>query len=403
VNILVINSGSSSIKYQLLDAGSERRLATGLIERIGEQQARLTQRWGDGQEHEEAVSAPDHRTGLAAVFALLERTGVLQDVSKLSGIGHRVVHGGVHFTAPVVVDEDVLAQLEALSDLAPLHNPANITGIEVARELAGGVPQVAVFDTAFHQSLPPHASHYALPRELQRRLRIRRYGFHGTSHQYVAKATAEYLGRPLASLRMISLHLGNGASATAIEGGRSVETSMGFTPLEGLVMGTRCGDLDASVPAYLAEREGLDAQAVAETLNRESGLKGLCGDSDMREIERRVGQGDQTAALALDMFCYRAKKYIGAYVAVLGGLDALVFTAGIGENSAGVRAKIGHGLELLGIVIDEARNLAARGAAEISEPGSTVRVLVIPTDEELEIARATRDCITAVASGQAVR
>jgi acetate kinase len=402
VKILVINSGSSSIKYQLLDAGSERRLATGLIERIGEQQARLTQRWGDGQEHEEAVSAPDHRTGLAAVFALLERTGVLQDVSKLSGIGHRVVHGGEHFTAPVVIDEAVLAQLEALSDLAPLHNPANITGIEVARELASGVPQVAVFDTAFHQSMPQQANHYALPLDLQRRLRIRRYGFHGTSHQYVAKAAAEYLGRPLASLRTISLHLGNGASATAIECGRSVETSMGFTPLEGLVMGTRCGDLDASVPAYLAEHEGLDARAVAELLNRESGLKGLCGDSDMREIERRAGQGDPRAGLALEMFCHRVRKYIGAYVAVLGGLDALVFTAGIGENSAGVRAKIGRGLEVLGIVIDEARNLAARGAAEISAPGSPVRILVIPTDEELEIARATRDCITGMASGQPV-
>lgn len=400
VNILVINSGSSSIKYQLLESASERRLATGLIERIGEKQARLAQRWGAGREHEEAVYAPDHRTGLAAVFALLGRSGVLQDVSKLSGIGHRVVHGGEHFTAPVIVDETILAQLEALSDLAPLHNPANITGIEVARELASGVPQVAVFDTAFHQSLPPYANHYALPLELQRRLRIRRYGFHGTSHQYVAKAAAEYLGKPLASLRMISLHLGNGASATAIEGGRSVETSMGFTPLEGLVMGTRCGDLDASVPAYLAEREGIDAQAVGALLNRESGLKGLCGEIDMREIERRVGQGDQRAALALEMFCYRVRKYIGAYVAVLGGLDALVFTAGIGENSAGVRARIGHGLEVLGVVIDEARNLAARGAAEISEPGSPVRVLVIPTDEELEIARATRDCITGIAAGQ---
>lgn len=403
MNILVINSGSSSIKYQLLDVGSEHRLASGLIERIGEQQARLTQRWGAGQEHEEAVSAPDHRTGLAAVFALLERSGVVQDVSELFGIGHRVVHGGERFTAPVIVDEAVLSQLGELSDLAPLHNPANILGIEVARELAGGVPQVAVFDTAFHQTLPPHAKHYALPLELQRRHRIRRYGFHGTSHQYVAKAAAEHLGRPLASLCMISLHLGNGASATAIEGGRSVETSMGFTPLEGLVMGTRCGDLDASVPAYLAEREGIDAQAVAELLNRESGLKGLCGESDMREIERRVGQGDQEAALALEKFCHSARKYIGAYVAVLGRLDALVFTAGIGENSPEVRARIGQGLECLGIAIDEVRNLAAQGTAEISRPGSAVRVLVIPTDEELEIARATRDCITGMAPGQPPR
>jgi acetate kinase len=401
VNILVINSGSSSIKYQLINARDERRIATGLIERIGEGQARLTQRWGGDQEHGAEVAAPDHRSGLAEIFALLGRTGVLDDVSALAGIGHRVVHGGDRFVAPELIDAQMLGELRALSDLAPLHNPANLTGIEVARELAGGVPQVAVFDTAFHRTLPDRAGLYALPRDLQRRHRIRRYGFHGTSHQYVAKAAAGHLGRPLEALRMITLHLGNGASATAIVNGQSVDTSMGFTPLEGLVMGTRCGDLDASLPAYIAEREGLDGEGVARILNRESGLKGLCGNGDMREVERRAGTGDESAELALEMFCYRLRKYIGAYFAVLGGLDALVFTAGIGENSAWVRARTCAGLEALGIAVDSARNGApADGIREISPAPGSVRVLVVPTDEELEIARATRDRIAGVRPGR---
>jgi acetate kinase len=338
---------------------------------------------------------------VAAIFALLAEQERL-DTSGLGAIGHRVVHGGDEFTEPVLIDEQVVTRVEAVSNLAPLHNLANLAGMRVARELRPDLPQVAVFDTAFHHELPKHARYYALPLGLQRQQHIRRYGFHGVSHHYVAAAAAQWLGRPLEALKLVSLHLGNGASACAILGGHSVDTSMGFTPLEGLVMGSRCGDLDPALPGYIAAQLGLSGEQLDQWLNQQTGLRGLCGESDMRRIEQRRAAGDTDARLAFDMFCYRVRKYIGAYYAVLNGLDVLIFTAGIGEHSAAVRAAVCTGLDRLGIGADPERNTrVASGIAEISLPAAPVRVLVVPTDEELEIARATQACLRKAGIGKA--
>jgi acetate kinase len=305
-------------------------------------------------------------------------------------VGHRVVHGGEKFSQPAIIDDAALKTIEELIPLAPLHNPANVTGIKVMRELLPAVPQVAVFDTAFHQTMPARAFHYALPAEFYRSYDVRRYGFHGTSHQYVSGEAARHLGRPLETLNLITLHLGNGASATAIERGKSIDTSMGLTPLEGLVMGTRCGDLDPAVHFYLARKTGKPFEEIEGILNKESGLKGICGLNDMREIQERSQGGDAQAELALEMFCYRVKKYIGAYYAALGSVDAVIFTGGIGENSAMVRTKACEGLSALGIIMDERRNSAdAGGLREIQAKEGGIRILVIPTNEEHEIARQT--------------
>ncbi len=315
-------------------------------------------------------------------------------MGDLFGIGHRVVHGGEEFREPTLIDDAVIAAIRRKIPLAPLHNPANLLGIEVTRARRPDVPQVAVFDTAFHHSLPPHAYHYAIPYQLYESLQIRRYGFHGTSHQYVANTAASHLGKPLESLNLITLHLGNGASAAAVERGRSVDTSMGMTPLEGLMMGTRCGDLDPAIVFFLATTGGKTLEEVEGLLNSQGGLRGICGVNDMREALESAASGDDRARLAIEMYAYRIKKYIGAYLAVLGRVDALIFTAGIGENSAEIRARSCAGLAGLGIEIDPARNgERVDGVHEIQREGSPVKILVVPTNEELEIAEETVACI----------
>ncbi len=328
---------------------------------------------------------------------LLQESGALVDFGDLAGIGHRVVHGGEEFHRPVRIDAAVMAAIEALIPLAPLHNPPNLTGIRVTMEQAAQIPQVAVFDTAFHQSMPEHAFLYALPYALYQQRQVRRYGFHGTSHCYVAHQAARHLDRPLQELRMITLHLGNGASAAAIQDGKCIDTSMGMTPLEGLVMGTRSGDLDPAILFYLARKCGLDIDALDALLNRDSGLKGICGENDMRTITEAARQGDRQAGLALEIFCYRLKKYIGAYAAALGGLDCVVFTGGIGENSALVRNMSCQDMEWLGIILDQEKNNSrSKRIREIQAPASRVTLLVIATDEEREIARQTLQVINNV-------
>jgi acetate kinase len=391
IPVLVLNAGSSSLKYQLIDLSedaADRVMASGLVERIGEGEGRLVHRASGADELIEEGEIPDHGAALDRVLAAFERTGGLTEAPF--AVGHRVVHGGDRFSGPTVVDDDVLAEIRDLVPLAPLHNPANIAGIEVARSRYPDTPQVAVFDTAFHAAMPPRAWRYALPRELADRLLIRRYGFHGTSHAYVARAAAAHLGRPLDELALVTLHLGNGCSAAAVAGGRSIDTSMGLTPLGGLVMGTRSGDLDPGIVAHLYREGGLDLDAIDTLLNKESGMKGLAGSNDLREVHARADAGDADAAEALDVFCYRIRCTVGAYAAALGRLDALVFTAGIGENDADVRARVCAGLGVLGVEPDEARNAErSRETRTISADGSAVAVLVVPTDEELEIAEQT--------------
>ncbi len=397
MKILVINSGSSSVKYELFDMTGPTSIATGTIGRIGETVGSVQHivRLESGERCEESQQHfADHREALRNIVESLNHSGLLNNPGELDGIGHRVVHGGEVFHQPTLLDERVLAQIREQSSLAPLHNPANLLGIQQTLQAYPHVPQVAVFDTAFHQSLPPHAYLYAIPYEYYERLGVRRYGFHGTSHCFVAKAAAKYLGRPLDSLRLITIHLGNGASAAAIDRGKSIDTSMGLTPLEGLMMGTRSGDMDPAVLPFLAEREGLTWADIDEMLNKRSGLKGICGENDMREILRRVDERDVRAELALKMYSYRIKKYLGAYLAVLGGADAVVFTAGIGENAPRVRDEACTGLAALGIKIDNARNSDKQaGVFEIQAADSQVVVLVVPTDEELEIAIQTQQCL----------
>lgn len=365
--VLVVNSGSSSLKYQLIETDGPQRLARGIVERIGEPDA-----------------VPDHRAALGEVVAAL-RSEDLDD--QVTAIGHRVVHGGDRFVEPTRIDDAVLAGIRDLTPLAPLHNPANATGIEVARELWPDLPQVAVFDTAFHATLPDHAYRYAVPEEWYTDHDVRRYGFHGTSHAYVVRRASETLGRHAGELRLITLHLGNGASATAVSGGHSIDTSMGLTPLEGLVMGTRSGDLDPAVIFHVERSTGATADEIDRALNKDSGMLGLCGHNDLRTVEERAAAGDERAQLALDVFCYRIRKYVGAYTAALGGIDGIVFTAGIGEHSPTVRARVCGGLGWLGVALDADANAAS--ATVISTADSPVAVLVVPTDEELEIATST--------------
>ncbi|MER6162152.1 acetate kinase [Streptomyces sp. NPDC001868] len=389
--VLVLNSGSSSVKYQLLDMRDSDRLAMGLVERIGEETSRLKHTHaGSGDSRERTGPIPDHEAALKAVAEELAADGLGLDSPELAAIGHRVVHGGQSFTQPTVVDDTVLAEIERLIPVAPLHNPANLTGIRTAQALRPDLPQVAVFDTAFHTTMPESAARYAIDVETADAHRIRRYGFHGTSHAYVSRATAELLGRDPSEVNVIVLHLGNGASASAVEGGRCVDTSMGLTPLEGLVMGTRSGDMDPAVIFHLMRVGGMSTDEIDTLLNKKSGLIGLCGDNDMREIRRRIDEGDERAKLAFDIYIHRLKKYIGAYYAVLGRVDAVAFTAGVGENAAPVREAAVAGLEGLGLAVDGERN-AVRGDEPrlISPAGARVAVAVVPTDEELEIAAQT--------------
>jgi acetate kinase len=357
VRVLVLNCGSSSVKYQLVDADSRERVAGGIAEEVA-----------------------DHA---AALRSILDELGD----RRIDAVGHRVVHGGEVFSAPTLIDDEVVETIRRLVPLAPLHNPANLLGIEAALAVRPDVPNVAVFDTAFHRTMPPHAFRYAVPDAWYREYGVRRFGFHGTSHQYVAGEAAALLGRPLDELDLITAHLGNGASMTAVHHGRSIDTSMGLSPLEGLVMGTRSGDIDPTAVPHVAAGSGRDMADVHEELNRASGLRGLCGDSDMRRIEERVATGDDAAELALEVFCYRVRKYVGAYLAALGGCDAIVFTGGIGEHSVAVRKRSLAGLDRLGIRVDGSRN-GAHGP-RVSPDGAPVAVLVIPTDEEAAIARQT--------------
>lgn len=389
MKILVLNCGSSSLKFKVFATSDLHWLAGGSAERIGQPDSMLRMVWASG----EATcpgAAPDHQAALQQVFRLLAQHGIVSGAAQLGAIGHRVVHGGDRFRAPLLLDDTNLEELRQLTPLAPLHHPANLHGIDLAAELCPGVPQVAVFDTAFHHTLPPRAWRYALPEWTWRDHQVRRYGFHGTSVQYVSRRAAELMGRPLQQLNLIVLHLGNGASVTAVKDGRSIDTSMGMTPLEGLVMGTRSGDIDAAVPFYLMRHAGLDAAAAERLLFFDSGLHGLCGSSDMRTVHVRADAGDVDAQLALDITGYRLKKYIGAYSAALGRVDAVIFTAGIGENDADMRRRACDGLGRFGIQLDDTRNNAADGTARrICADDSAVQVWVIPTDEELEIARAT--------------
>jgi acetate kinase len=388
--VLVLNSGSSSLKYQLLDMRDSGRLATGLVERIGERSSRLKHTPGGGASREWTGPIADHDAALKAVAEELAKDGLGLDSPELAAIGHRVVHGGKTFTEPTVIDEAVLAEIERLIPVAPLHNPANLTGIRTARALRPDLPQVAVFDTAFHTTMPESAARYAIDVETADAHRIRRYGFHGTSHAYVSRATAELLGRSPDEVNVIVLHLGNGASASAVRGGRCVDTSMGLTPLEGLVMGTRSGDMDPAVIFHLMRVGGMSTDEIDTLLNKKSGLIGLCGDNDMREIRRRIDEGDEQAKLAFDIYIHRLKKYIGAYYAVLGRVDAIAFTAGVGENAAPVREAAVAGLEELGLLLDPELNaVRADEPRLISQANSRVTIAVVPTDEELEIATQT--------------
>jgi acetate kinase len=392
--ILVINSGSSSLKYTFFDTVHESNTARGQVERIGSGGTRLIHR-GPRGEVKRDLPQGGYNDAFHAMLSELsaQETGVIREASDISVVGHRVVHGGERFSEAVVVDDKVLKEIEALNPLAPLHNPVNVAGIREALQVFPSVPHVAVFDTAFHHTLPSYAYLYGLPYEYYEKKSVRRYGFHGSSHSYVALRAAQYLQQRVNELEIISCHLGNGASLCAVDHGRSVDTSMGFTPAEGLIMGTRCGDLDPGAIAYLQREAGLDGAQVDELLNKRSGLLGLSGiSSDMREVERAADAGDPRALVAFKAFCYRVRKYIGAYLAAMGGLDVLIFTGGIGQGSAGVRSLALQGLECMGIQLDELRNREARGFDEvcrISTDDSRVTVLVVPTDEERMIARET--------------
>lgn len=396
MKILVLNCGSSSVKYQLFDLEQEAVIAKGLVERIGLAQAVLNHQPQGRDKIVFQEEIPDHSTAIKLVLDALVHPeyGVLASIDEIEAVGHRTVHGGSEFAQSVLIDDEIMATLKRLYDLAPLHNPPAVKGIEACQRILPTVPQVAVFDTAFHQTMPPHAYLYSLPYELYEKYGIRRYGFHGTSHKYVARKGAEFLGRSVDELKIVTCHLGNGASVTAIDRGKSIDTSMGFTPLEGLTMGTRCGDMDPAIVTFLMEKEKLSSSGLNELMNKKSGVLGISGvSSDFRDLEQAAGQGHERAKLALDRFAYVVKKYIGAYMAALGGLDLLVFTAGLGENSATMRAAICQGLECFGIVIDEEKNQVRGQIAEISHETSRVKVLVVPTNEELMIARETQEIV----------
>ncbi|WP_431837765.1 acetate/propionate family kinase [Cellulomonas sp. Y8] len=386
-HVLVINSGSSSIKYQLVDATSGDALASGIVERIGLEVGKVKHEGPNGATVLEQP-VPDHETGMRLVLGLFEEQGPQLREEDLTAVGHRVVQGGDVFDGPAVIDDAVLAQIDELSPLAPLHNPANVAGIQAARHAFPNIPHVAVFDTAFHRTMPPAAYTYAIDQDVAKEFKIRRYGAHGTSHLYVSRATAEFLGKPLEELNTIVLHLGNGASASAVRGGACIDTSMGLTPLEGLVMGTRSGDIDPAVLFHLARVGGYTIDQLDELLNRKSGMLGLSGYTDMRDVHDAVAAGDERVKTALDVYYHRIKGYVGKYYAELGRVDVITFTAGIGENDDIVRLNALAGLERLGIQVDPERNAGRIKEPKVISPdGAEVTVLVIPTNEELEIAR----------------
>ena len=391
MNVLVINCGSSSLKFQLINSESEAVLAKGLCERIGID-GRLTYQPAGGEKNVSEKAMPTHTEAIQFVIDALTDadTGVVKSLDEIGAVGHRVVHGGEKFAKSVVVTPEVKAAIAECNDLAPLHNPANLIGIEACESLMPGTPQVVVFDTAFHQTMPEKAYMYGLPYEYYEKYKVRRYGFHGTSHSFVSKRVAEIVGKPYNATKTIVCHLGNGASVSAVLNGESVDTSMGLTPLEGLVMGTRSGDIDPAIMEFIAKKENLDIAGIMNVLNKKSGVEGVSGvSSDFRDLEAAAKAGNKRAELAIDVFAYRVAKYVGAYTAAMNGVDNIVFTAGIGENCALVRTKVCSYLGYLGITIDEEANGKRGEEIEISTPDSKVKVLVVPTNEELAIARET--------------
>ena len=391
MKVLVINCGSSSLKYQLIDSRSEEVLAAGLCERIGID-GRMTHTPSSGNTVVKNDPLPDHGAAIQSVLSALTNKahGVISSLGEIGAVGHRLVHGGEKFAASVIINDEVIAEVEACNDLAPLHNPANLIGVRACRQIMPDVPMVGVFDTAFHQTMPPKAYLYGIPHQYYEEHKVRRYGFHGTSHNYVSQRVHHLAELDPDNSRVIVCHLGNGASVTAVKNGKSVDTSMGLTPLEGLIMGTRSGDLDPGVIEYIAKKEHMTLEEVLKVLNKESGVLGLSGvSSDFRDLAEAMEQGNEQAAVAVEAFCYRVAKHIGAYTAALNGVDAIVFTAGIGENAAHIRSMVCDYLGFLGITIDEEKNAVRGKETEISTPDSKVSVFVIPTNEELAIARET--------------
>ncbi|MEW8972124.1 acetate kinase [Mesobacillus jeotgali] len=385
--IIAINAGSSSLKFQLFEMPSEEVITKGIVERIGLKDSIFTISV-NGEKNKEVTDIPNHEVAVKILLDKLTTLGIIQSLDEIEGIGHRVVHGGEEFSDSVLITEEVLQKIEELSELAPLHNPANLTGIRAFQQVLPNVPAVAVFDTAFHQTMPENSFLYSLPYNYYKEYGIRKYGFHGTSHKYVSQRAAEMLGRPVEHLRLISCHLGNGASIAAIEGGKSIDTSMGFTPLAGVTMGTRSGNIDPALIPYIMEKTDKSADEVLDVLNKESGMLGVSGfSSDLRDIEDEAEKGNERAELALKVFADRIHKYIGSYAARMCGVDAIIFTAGIGENSSAIRARVLQGLEFMGIYWDPALNKVRGEEAFISYPHSPVKVMVIPTDEEVMIAR----------------
>jgi acetate kinase len=404
MNILVLNCGSSSVKYQLIESDAHKMLARGSVERIGMSGATLSNLRFDGDDIKIAGEIIDHTIAIEYILAVLlsRNHGVISDKSDIHAVGHRVVHGGETFSGSVLITEDVIKTLRDNIELAPLHNPHNLRGIAACEATLPGIPQVGVFDTAFHQRMPARAYLYGIPYSLYKQYKIRRYGFHGTSHRFVSQRAADLLGRPLSSLKLITCHLGNGCSMAAVDGGISQDTSMGFTPLEGLLMGTRSGDLDTSVILHIMGKEGLTLSEAGTLLNKHSGLQGISGvSSDMREIIAEMKNGDKKATMAFDVFAYRVKKYIGAYAAAMGGVDAVIFTGGIGENSPEVRQASVSDLGFLGITLDPARNTSPEKEKVITTADSRTVVFTIPTNEELVIALDTKEIVEAQNSAKA--
>lgn len=393
MNVLVINCGSSSLKYQLINSDREEVLAKGLCERIGIEGSAITHQPEGGEKVKTEVDMPNHTVAVKLVIEKLTdaSVGVIKSLDEIDAVGHRLVHGGEKFANSVLVDEDVVKAIEECNDLAPLHNPANLIGYNSCKEIMPHIPMVGVFDTAFHQTMPKKAYLYALPYEYYDKYKVRRYGFHGTSHDFVSKRAAEILGKDRKDLKIIVAHLGNGASITAVQNGVSVDTSMGLTPLEGLIMGTRCGDIDAAIVTFLADKEGISAEEVIDICNKKSGVLGLSDglSSDFRDLAEGAANGNDLAKTALEAYAYRVGKYIGAYAAVMNGVDIIAFTAGVGENNAEVRAMIGHYLEFLGTNIDAEKNKIRGEEVILSDENAKVVTMVVPTNEELAIARET--------------
>lgn len=393
MNILVLNCGSSSVKYKLIDVDSKKTLAEGGVEKVGLPGAFLKFKLPDGEKKTIEMPIPDHKKAINDILNILTDPtyGCIKSFDEINAVGHRVVHGGEKFNKSVKIDDEVIAKIKECYDVAPLHNPANMTGIEAITELMPGVPQVAVFDTAFHQTMPKEAYMYALPYELYEKYAIRRYGFHGTSHRYVSRRACDFLGLPYDKQRVITCHIGNGGSITAVLDGKSVDTSMGLTPVEGLMMGTRVGDVDPGALTFIMDKEHLTTKELSDLINKKSGVAGISGiSSDMRDIDAAIEKGDERAKLALDMYIYRIIKYVGAFAAVLNGVDVIVFTGGVGENQQILRKRVCDHLTYMGVKIDDEVNFSSRGEEKlISAPDSAVKVVVIPTDEELMIARDT--------------